>query len=216
MTEMKKAPNVHHHGNLRAALVRAGIAILEEEGLAGLSLRKCAARAGVSHAAPAHHFRGVEGLRAAIARAGFDRFRDRMLAEAAGAATPRARLRAICRGYLAFARENPALYDLIFSFRAAAEPPPDLTEGRQPAYGVLAECCAPFVPPGTDPRVIETQVWALCHGYALFVLSGLFPPGEAPDEAVLALVDRVGRDPGLEPAPVSGHAGRDLREDPRP
>jgi DNA-binding transcriptional regulator YbjK len=61
MTESadKKKP---HHGNLRAALVSAGIELLEEGGLEALTLRKCAARAGVSHAAPAHHFEGLQGL----------------------------------------------------------------------------------------------------------------------------------------------------------
>ncbi len=57
----------HHHGNLREALIVAGIEILKEGGLPALTLRACAARAGVSHAAPAHHFDGLPGLVTAIA-----------------------------------------------------------------------------------------------------------------------------------------------------
>ena len=56
----------HHHGNLRPALIKAGIALLEEGGIDALSLRKCAARAGVTHAAPAHHFDGLAGLKALV------------------------------------------------------------------------------------------------------------------------------------------------------
>ena len=56
----------HHHGDLRQALVAAGIELLDEGGLAALTLRRCAARAGVSHAAPAHHFKGLRGLLTAI------------------------------------------------------------------------------------------------------------------------------------------------------
>lgn len=195
MTATSDTPR-HHHGNLRQALVEAGIALLKDGGLEALSLRKCAARAGVSHAAPAHHFDGVDGLRVAIAEEGFVRFRQRMLDFAdAGPQTPRGRLRGICKGYLAFAREDPALYDLIFSFRATSRLIKEMQVNSAPSYQVLRETCAPLVPPGTDPLVIETQVWSLVHGFALLILSGRFGPDPVPEDAVLALLDRIGTDP---------------------
>lgn len=186
----------HHHGNLRAALIEAGIALLTEGGLDNLSLRKCAARAGVSHAAPAHHFDGVDGLRMAIAAEGFARFRQSMLDFAdTGPQTPRDRLRNICRGYLAFARNNPALYDLIFSFRANSKLIDQMRLNSAPAYQVLRDTCAPFVPAGKDPVEIETQVWSLVHGYALLKLSGRFGGTPAPDDAVLSVLDHIGSPP---------------------
>lgn len=195
MTEPKKP---HHHGNLRAALIDAGIAILDEDGLDGLSLRKCAARAGVSHAAPAHHFGHLQGLKVAIAEEGFRRFRDAMLAGRAGATDPRAALQGIARGYLRFARDNPSLFAMIFSFQVHA----DLIGGAAPmadaAYDVLRDTCAPLVPAGTDPVVVETQVWALVHGYAGLVLAGRFDGADL-DDAVLALLDRVGTGAGAPP-----------------
>lgn len=182
----------HHHGNLRAALIEAGIALLREGGIEALTLRRCAARAGVSHAAPAHHFDGLDGLRVAIAEEGYDRFRRRMLDfAAAGPQTPRDRLFGICRGYLAFAREEPALYDLIFSFRANSRLIEHLQEGSAPAYMVLRDCCAPFQPPGADPVILETQVWSLVHGYAMLLLTGRFGDTRAYDEAFLAVLDRI-------------------------
>ena len=106
---------LHHHGNLRAALIEAGIALLAREGASGLTLRKCAALVGVSHAAPAHHFAGLPGLLDAIAAKGFAMFSDAMEGEAQrGPDEPRARLEAICLGYLEFARAQPALFDLMF------------------------------------------------------------------------------------------------------
>lgn len=195
MTRDKDTPR-HHHGNLRHALVEAGIELLKDGGLEALTLRKCAARAGVSHAAPAHHFDGIDGLRVAIAEEGFVRFRQRMLDFAeAGPQTPRGRLHGICKGYLAFAREDPALYDLIFSFRATSRLIKEVELTADPAYQVLRETCAPLVPPGTDPVVIETQVWSLVHGFALLIMTGRFGPGPAPEDAVLALLDRIGTDP---------------------
>lgn len=195
MTRDKDTPR-HHHGNLRHALVEAGIELLKDGGLEALTLRKCAARAGVSHAAPAHHFDGIDGLRVAIAEEGFVRFRQRMLDFAeAGPQTPRGRLHGICKGYLAFAREDPALYDLIFSFRATSRLIKEVELNADPAYQVLRETCAPLVPPGTDPVVIETQIWSLVHGFALLILTGRFGPGPAPEDAVLALLDRIGTAP---------------------
>jgi AcrR family transcriptional regulator len=193
----------HHHGNLRAALIEAGIELLSEGGREALTLRGCAARAGVSHAAPAHHFAGLGGLKSAIAAEGYRRFRDCMLegAEAAGP-TPRDRLKGICRGYLAFARENRALFDLIFGFDVAdGRKGPALEEGAS-AYAVLREACAPFVAEGQDPAVVEAQVWSLIHGYTTLHLSRRLSPdrpqAETPDrlDEVMALLDRIGTTPG--------------------
>ena len=75
---MTRQNSPHHHGDLRAALIAAGIDMLEADGIAGLSLRKIAARVGVSHAAPAHHFNGKNALLVAIAAQGFRTFTDLM------------------------------------------------------------------------------------------------------------------------------------------
>jgi AcrR family transcriptional regulator len=194
-----KPKQSHHHGNLRSALIEAGIELLAEGGPEALTLRGCAARAGVSHAAPAHHFEGLSGLRSAIANEGFRRFRESMLRAAEGAEpTPRGRLRGICRGYLEFAREQPALFDLIFGFDASlGRKGQPLEEGRA-AYAVLRDTCAPFVAEGQDPAVVEAQVWSLIHGYATLHLSGRLSPdrpgGEIVDQfdGVMRLLDGIG------------------------
>lgn len=149
------AKHTHHHGNLREALVSAGLSLLASEGAAGLTLRKCAAMAGVSHAAPAHHFQGIAGLLDAIAARGFTLFADAMEAEAAnGPDEPRARLEAICLAYFAFAKANPALYDLMFrQIWSLAGKEPELGRAGARAYGVLAAACAPSWPTGSSrPR----------------------------------------------------------------
>lgn len=192
----------HHHGDLRAALIQSGIEILTESGLDALTLRRCAARAGVSHAAPAHHFDGLAGLRGAIAKEGFDRFRQQMLrARAAGGQDPKGRILSLCRGYLEFAVENPGLFTLIFSCGPMSQFEEDMNAGSATAYGVLRETCAPFVPKDTDPMVIETQVWSLIHGFSHLFLAGTFGPGHGPPDhhrlfaPVMALLQEIGTDP---------------------
>src|SRR5260221_13857653 len=77
-----KAAKSYHHGELREALVIAGRKLLEEKGLRGFTLRECARRAAVSHAAPAHHFASLDDLLAEIATRGFVELAAMMAAEA--------------------------------------------------------------------------------------------------------------------------------------
>lgn len=185
----------HHHGNLKEALVHAGIELLEEGGIDGLTLRKCAARAGVSHAAPAHHFDGLQGLKVAIAQEGFRIFSRYLDAQIAKSEDPKERLRLICRGYLGFGQAHPGLLYVIFGSGLAAHIP-DNREGGD-AYNLLRGVCAPFIPDGQNSEIVEMQVWSLIHGFTLLYLAGEFgcpppPIDDGPFDQVIALLDRVG------------------------
>lgn len=171
----------HHHGNLREALVAAGIDIMKEGGLPALTLRACAARAGVSHAAPAHHFDGLPGLLAAIAAEGFGEFADTMIKEQGKMGpAPYHRLLGICRGYLIFAQKNPAMFTLMFNTEINILDDPVLTENANAAYGVLTAACAPFEPLDAGEGGLEMMVWSLVHGFANLQLSGRLGPKDAP------------------------------------
>ena len=200
MTDEFSAPRLgRHHGNLREVLVDAGLHLLAQSGTGGLTLRKCATLAGVSHAAPAHHFGGLPGLLAAIAARGFTMFAQTMLAEAARApAEPRARLEAICVGYYDFAQANPALFDLMFrQIWGISGDSDELAAAGAIAYGVLADACAPFIPDDAEPGIVETQVWSLVHGYSTLALAGKLGRNRVQSslESVLALLRRLDLDP---------------------
>src|SRR6516165_8020124 len=116
-TAKKQTP--YHHRNLKEALVTAGRALLEEKGLRGFTLRECARRAQVSHAAPAHHFKSMDDLLAEIATRGYQELTAAMAAEARRAAPePAARLVGQGVGYMAFAAANPMLFQLMFGKEA--------------------------------------------------------------------------------------------------
>lgn len=141
--------------------------LLAEHGTAGLSLRRCAARAGVSHAAPAHHFDGLEGLLTTIAARGFSLFTELMVREREGSGNePRERLLAICRGYLEFAETHPSLYQLMFSTERVNYHDKHLEEASSAAYQVLAEGCAPFEHGSGGATGTEIMIWSLLHGFA--------------------------------------------------
>jgi AcrR family transcriptional regulator len=191
-----KAKTSHHHGNLKDALIKAGIELLEDGGIDALSLRKCAARAGVSHAAPAHHFDGLAGLKAAIAEEGFRLFSNSMRSACdQGEQSPRGRLRSICRGYLQFGLDHGGILNVIFGARGLAGLSGGQGREGANAYQILRETCAPFVRDGEDPAAKELQVWSLIHGFTMLTLAEEFGPRpkaaeDGPFNAVVALLDQ--------------------------
>lgn len=183
--------STHHHGDLRNALIKAGLDILDTQGLEALTLRKAAARAGVSHAAPAHHFDGKEGLLAAIATHGYNQFTELMQTERyRDGTTPRDQLEGIARGYVRFSREHPALFRLIFSgqFTRAESA---LLAASNSAYQVLADVCALFKPSPHGPGINELKVWSVVHGHAVLSLNqqGLSSKTGEPVDVTLLLPD---------------------------
>lgn len=176
MTVKKQKP--HHHGDLRKALIEAGLEILSEGGLEGLTLRKCAARAGVSHAAPAHHFGGLKGLRTAIATHGYAIF-ERMMREGIEAAEPNRRSQALgmSLGYIRFATEHNALFNLIFDNPDKFDADPEWQAAAISARKVLVDASTHFVPGDGGDAATEVALWAFVHGYAKLIEIGRVSPG---------------------------------------
>src|SRR6201996_8790448 len=106
-------PKPYHHGDLRRALLRAAIAILEREGPSALSLRAVAREAGVSPAAPYHHFKDKSELLGAIAKEGFEKLKN-VLAEAFAVAGCDETRSALGVAYVEFSRAHPALYRVMW------------------------------------------------------------------------------------------------------
>ncbi|MFN3992921.1 MAG: TetR/AcrR family transcriptional regulator [Tabrizicola flagellatus] len=152
----------YHHGDLRAALLAAAEEELTEKGVEGFSLRSVAKRAGVSHAAPAHHFVDTVGLLTALATEGFTRFQDTLDAREVGAADDRDRAVRAGLGYLEFALARPALFRLIFSSARPDFAAPDLLAAANRAYEHLVGLVAALG--GGETDVIA--LWATSHGIA--------------------------------------------------
>src|SRR5205085_8249512 len=103
----------YHHGDLRRGLVDAARRLLEQEGPTALSLRAVAREAGVSPAAPYHHFKDKAELLDAVAQQGWDMLNAQMAA-AKASTTGRDQLTELGLAYVCFARENPALYRVMY------------------------------------------------------------------------------------------------------
>lgn len=156
------AEKPYHHGDLRAALLRAAEAELAERGVEGFSLRAVAKRAEVSHAAPAHHFGDVGGLLTALAAEGFQQFQATLDAREVGASDARDRAVRAGLGYLEFAMARPALFRLIFSSARPNYASPELIEAAGHAYDHLVGLVE--VLDGDETDVLA--LWTASHGIA--------------------------------------------------
>ena len=182
----------YHHGNLREALIEAGLAIVAEQGLGALTLRACATRAGVSHAAPTHHFGNLRGLLTVLTAIAFRWFFDTLASEQRLASdAPRDQVRAACRGYLRFATTHPDLFRLMFSAKRLDWENSELIEASRAAYAQLAETVRPFHAPPDDGEGLRlrTLVWSTVHGYAHLLLEGYLARDPNSDDSFARLPD---------------------------
>lgn len=166
---MTKKP--HHHGNLRAELITAGLEILHEGGLESLSMRKLAIKAGVSHAAPKHHFTNLTSLHTALMTEGYKMFAADMRSEMIIAPQdPREIILAAGRGYLGFAINNEGLFNLMFGGTPRDMDDPNLQTASEAAFDVLREISAPIKKGVGGAEINELMIWSLIHGLARLML----------------------------------------------
>jgi AcrR family transcriptional regulator len=193
----------YHHGDLKAALLREAEHILERDGLPALTLRAIARAAGVSHAAPNNHFGDLTGLLSELAADGFARFAETLAAAMAEAgADPRARMRAMGRGYVGFARAHPGLFALMFRSERVDPMRPALRAAIDAARNALRAAAASRAPdrPLTPLQAVAeaAALWSLAHGFAMLLLDGRLagmvkslPEGSDADTLLEAVLDSV-------------------------
>lgn len=159
----------YHHGDLRRALIDAASRVLESEGPSALSLRAVAREAGVSPAAPYHHFKDKSELLDAVAHEGWMML-DQAMADAKAAAPANEALIALGVAYVCFARDNPALYRVMYDGARDKEAlPMDTADGKDTPYCKVRDT---MIEAGADPadeidlELATTAAWCAAHGLA--------------------------------------------------
>jgi AcrR family transcriptional regulator len=160
----------YHHGNLQRALIDAALTAVAEQGPAALSLRDVARRAGVSHAAPTHHFRNKAGLLTAIAAEGWN-----LLADALEQAQREAGFGAQGVAYVLFATRHPAHFAVMRAPDLLHHDDPSLVVARERAGEQLRKGTSE-TDPTSDDRGRRLAAWALVHGLASLLLEGNIRP----------------------------------------
>lgn len=191
-------PKPYHHGDLRAALVRAGLEAVEQGGPEAVSLREIAASLGVSRAAPYRHFTDRRALLAAIAAEGFEDLTAAYGQALGSAVEPVNGLRRVARAYLTLAFTRPGLYRLMFdSDILGADAPEALTAQSAAVFQALARAVAD-ADPAADARALKLRAvtgWAALHGFISLVqarrLKGSMVEPLTEAEMVEAVIDQA-------------------------
>ncbi len=179
----KSAPvrRSYHHGDLRRALLDAARVLIGERGMEALTLREVARKVGVTHAAPYHHFPTRESLLDALADEAF------ALLDAAMRAAPvrredgegaSARLTAIGRAYIDFARAHPEHLQVMFRRRGpaqrSADDPSEQDNERvfEHLLDAVTQCQQEGTAPAGEPLALALTAWSIVHGFAKLFLEG--------------------------------------------
>jgi AcrR family transcriptional regulator len=182
----------YHHGNLREALIKGCLTLIEKRGPTGFTLSEAAREAGVTPAAVYCHFEGREDLIAAAALQGYEMFGD-LMEHAYGDGQPSAlaAFEATGRAYLAFARKFPGHYVAMFESGISIHRSPELHQVATRAMGVLEKAAAELsqhipIEKRPPPQMFSAHIWALSHGVVeLFARSNPGTKSPFPPEDLL-------------------------------
>ena len=160
----------YHHGDLSRALIDAARRLLEAEGPSALSLRAVAREAGVSPAAPYHHFKDKAELLNAVAHEGWVLLDAAIVKARTAAPSPREAMSDIGVAYVCFARENPALYRVMYDTSRDREALPEAVQQRDDS--AYCKVRATLIEAGADPadevnlELATVAAWCSAHGLA--------------------------------------------------
>jgi AcrR family transcriptional regulator len=173
--------NTYHHGNLKEALIAAGLEILSEQGVEGLSLRNVAKKVGVSHTAPYNHFSDKQALLAAISTAGHEQLYQTLSDTFKKSKTDCTEIiPEIAWAYLQFALDDPGRFKLMFS--GALEEESNHPDYQQVALKniavleqIITDCQASGQLPASQVQLAAIKLWSTVHGYTILMLENQFP-----------------------------------------
>ncbi len=171
----------YHHGDLKNALIQAGVEILSKDGVTGLSLRKVALRAKVSHSAPYAHFSDKQSLIAAISTEGFNQLYTELSAVAEEYdGDSEKMLRAATKTYVDFAFAKTDIFGIMFSRVIEKEKEyPAFVEVSQRTFrlvvGIVQKCQRSGILPAGQTELVAVSVWGQIHGIVSLALEGQIP-----------------------------------------
>jgi AcrR family transcriptional regulator len=171
----------YHHGDLRAALLRAALTLIDEHGVKGLALSDAARLAGVSVAAPYRHFKDKEAMLAEIAAEGFTKFRDALARSIQDNQKNKAkRLVEMGVAYVEFALHHRSHFKVMWESGISKAQYPAIGEAATEAYQLLEKSVTDLLPraPAGRQKALVATAWSLVHGYATLALENELPDNQ--------------------------------------
>lgn len=175
----------YHHGDLRAAILAEAARLVAQHGADRVSMRSLASAAGVSHAAPAHHFTDRRGLFTALATEGFQQLAHALI-------DARPRFLDAAQAYVRFAIDHPGHFTVMFDSSLHDPDSAELVAAQAAAGDELARGVGTLGDPRVraDPDGAELAAWSLVHGLATLWLNGAI---DARAEGPAPTVERIAR-----------------------
>mgnify|MGYP006168392301 FL=1 len=198
--DVKNSDRAYHHGDLRNALIDAGLTALETQDAADLSLRALARSVGVSANAAYRHFADKDALLSALAAEGFRRFARDQAATGTHALNADQALASGLR-YVQFAQRHPGLFRLMFGQFLHARNDSALQEAAMQSFAQLLAQSRPPRPDGRAPSGPPDEAtllralakWSLVHGLSHLLLEGqLDILGQPTPERLTAILEASG------------------------
>jgi len=180
-------------------LVTAVGEAVRDSGAGAVSLRAVARRAGVSHAAPAHHFKNKAGMMSAFAADGFRRLATSVTEEIESSLVENGadELAAVGRGYVRFATSHPEFFEVMFRVDALDLEASGLVEATEAAYlqllSAVSRCAQEGLLGERDPIVVGVAAWSMVHGFSSLWIGGWLPErtGETDPARLSGAVSRL-------------------------
>jgi AcrR family transcriptional regulator len=194
VNEPSPAKPSYHHGDLRSALIRATVKLIEERGPNGITLRAVAAKAGVTKTAPYRHFSNKQAMIDAVAEEGFSELQAQLAAAADRSEDPLTRIRRQAIAYARFAVQRPGHYQVMFLSEA---PTKTVTGLAAPAFQSLVDRMVGTIEAAQRAGAIKNEpaleialsLWSLIHGLSTAVASRRLEEVNASDlEAIVSKV----------------------------
>src|SRR5262245_6712822 len=186
----RKPSHRYHHGDLRRALIQEAVRMIGEDGLGALTLRAAGQRLGVSRTALYRHFADKAAPVAAVARDGFQRFREDLVSAWNEHGRGTAGFDAMGLAYVRFALAHPAHYRVMFgSIRDSGKDDPELQAVAAAAFQALVDALAELQQRDAirhdDLQTLALYIWSVVHGVAMLAIDGQLGPDPSAAEALL-------------------------------
>lgn len=193
----------YHHGDLKNALIKAGIEILSQEGISALSLRKVATKAGVSHAAPYSHFKDKQDLIASISSEGFNRIYEKLTSRIKDISDdyPEIKLKEAALAYLEFALTDSDHFRITFSgiIEKDKEKYPEYIKSSLRCFtlvkNIVEECQHKGILEKCPLDEMTVAIWSLVHGFVSLLIDREFSHNlfekETQQELLIKLLNKI-------------------------
>lgn len=162
------------HGDLRAELLREGLALLDIQGVEGVTIRAVARNAGVAHSAPANHFPSRRAMLTAIAAIIFADLADLSIKAITDLADkPEQAIQAFAETCFQFAFDTPNRYQLLWQRQLVDQDDPALAKEMERVYSALLSLLRQdHVNHRVDIQTDAIAIWSMIHGYISMRLDG--------------------------------------------